>query len=122
MKTTMEILKNLREDNDLKQEDVALFINKTQQQYSRYETGENEPPLAVLVKLADYFHVSADFLLGRTDCKEGLITQHTEILPGTTVGVMISNILSISEPGRAAIVEYIALIGQREMCKCRRKA
>ncbi len=64
MKAYCELLRELRESRDLKQSDIAMVLNTTQQVYSRYETGINELPLRHLVTLCRFYHVSADFLLG----------------------------------------------------------
>ena len=63
-------IKNLREDNDLKQKEIASYLNITQQQYSLYEKGIREIPIDLLIKLADYYKVSIDYLLNRTNKKE----------------------------------------------------
>ena len=60
-------LKDLREDRDLKQQQVADYLGITRSAYSNYETGSREIPLAVLMKAADFYQVSVDYLLGRTD-------------------------------------------------------
>ena len=60
-------LKDLREDRDLKQKDIAKFLNCSQVAYSYYEIGKREIPLLLLCKLADYYNTSVDYLLGRTD-------------------------------------------------------
>jgi len=64
MKAYCELLRELRESRDLKQSDIAMVLNTTQQVYSRYETGINELPLRHLVTLCRFYHVSADYLLG----------------------------------------------------------
>ena len=65
-------IRDLREDNDFKQEYVALKLNTTQQTYQRYESGETAMPICQLVKLADLYGVSTDYILGRTDVKKTL--------------------------------------------------
>jgi len=60
-------LKTLREDNDLTQQEVAEAFGITRSAYSNYENGIREIPLDVLVKAADFYKVSVDYLLGRTD-------------------------------------------------------
>lgn len=62
-----ERIRNLREDNDLSQQQLAGYLNISQRTYSYYESGEHNMPLAVLVQLADYYHTSTDYLLDRTD-------------------------------------------------------
>ena len=63
-------LKDLREDKDLTQEDVAKIIKTTQQQYSKYELGIRLIPIDKLCILADYYNTSLDYILGRTNIKQ----------------------------------------------------
>ena len=60
-------LRDMREDNDLKQADFAEYLCIAQTLYSRYERGFQTIPVEHLLKLADYYNVSTDYLLGRTD-------------------------------------------------------
>lgn len=60
-------IKDLREDNDIKQATIAKYLNCSQPSYSYYENGINEVPLQVLSKLADFYNTSTDYLLNRTD-------------------------------------------------------
>ncbi len=60
-------IRDLREDNDLNQTQVAKILGMSQTGYSKYETGENDLPTSVLIKLADFYNVSIDYLLGVTD-------------------------------------------------------
>jgi transcriptional regulator with XRE-family HTH domain len=119
MKKFNDRLKDLREDNDLTQVNIGRLINKRQQQYSKYETGESEPPLGILSLLADYYNVSIDYIVGRTACKEGVAVLNNKIMPGISVGSLISDIMKLSEAGRASVIDYIALRGLKELCKCR---
>ena len=64
-----ERIRDLREDNDLKQEDLAKLLHCTQACYSNYENGKRDIPTEVLNTLADYYGVSIDYLLGRTNEK-----------------------------------------------------
>ena len=63
-------LRDLREDSDLRQCDVAEFLGISQTVYSRYERGFQTIPLEHLMKLADFYKVSTDYILGRTNNKE----------------------------------------------------
>ena len=63
-------LRDLREDRDLKQKDLANLLNIHQTTYSDYELGRLNIPVAVLHALADHYDVSIDYLLGRTSRKE----------------------------------------------------
>ena len=63
-------IKDLREDNDKLQKEVAQVLNITQQQYSLYEKGIREIPVDLLIKLANYYNVSVDYILNRTNNKK----------------------------------------------------
>ena len=65
----LERIRGLREDKDLKQEDIAKVLNCTQACYSHYESGKRDIPTDVLQKLADFYGVSVDYLLERTNNK-----------------------------------------------------
>lgn len=60
-------LKEIRKTKGISQLKLAIDLNTTQNTISRYETGEREPSIADLIKIADYFDVSLDYLLERTD-------------------------------------------------------
>lgn len=60
-------LRAIREDKDIKQKDIAAYLNVSQNTYSQYETGVISLTADVLIKLADYYNVSVDYLLDRTD-------------------------------------------------------
>lgn len=63
-------IRDLREDRDLSQREVAKILGMSQTGYSKYETGENDIPTRVLIALADFYDTSIDYLLGRTDERE----------------------------------------------------
>lgn len=58
-------IRDLRVDRDLTQKQVAEMLGMSQTGYSKYETGENDIPTSVLIKLADFYKTSTDYLLGR---------------------------------------------------------
>lgn len=60
-------LRDLREDNDYKQQEIADYLSCAQNSYSHYETGTRNIPLESLCKLADLYNTSVDYLIGRTD-------------------------------------------------------
>lgn len=62
-------IRDLREDNDLTQLECAKIAYISKNSYIRYETGEREPPFDVMIRLAEYYNVSLDYLAGRTECK-----------------------------------------------------
>lgn len=63
----MNRLRELREDKDLFQKDIAKHLNMSQTGYSQYETETNDIPTEILHKLADYYNTSIDYILYRTD-------------------------------------------------------
>lgn len=63
-------IRDLREDNDLKQRELAEILNCSQRVYSNYERGDLDSPTEILIKLADNYDVSVDYILGRTDNKK----------------------------------------------------
>ena len=63
-------LEDLRVDHDKPQIEIAAYLNMNRNVYWRYEKGVREIPAWAVIKLADYYHVSTDYLLGRTDCPE----------------------------------------------------
>ncbi len=68
----MNRLKELREDKDIYQKDIAKYLNIDQSNYSKYELEKINIPVIILKKLADYYDTSIDYLLYRTDKKEAL--------------------------------------------------
>ena len=60
-------IRDLREDRDLTQKQLAQILGMSQTGYSKYETGENDIPTQVLIKLADFYGTSTDYILGRTN-------------------------------------------------------
>ena len=60
-------IRDLREDHDLKQKDMAQILNCSQQVYSNYELGQRDIPTEILIRLSQYYNVSVDYLLGLTN-------------------------------------------------------
>lgn len=63
-------IRDLREDKELNQTQFAKTLGMSQTGYSKYETGENDIPTEILIKMADYYETSIDYILGRTNIKE----------------------------------------------------
>ena len=63
-------IRDLREDNDITQSAMARYLNCSQQVYSNYELGQRDIPTDILIKLADFYEVSTDYLLDLTNKKE----------------------------------------------------
>lgn len=65
-----ERIRDLREDNDLKQKDLASYLSVDQSTYSDYENGRINVPVDMLIKIDEYYNVSLDYLVGRSNTKE----------------------------------------------------
>ncbi len=63
-------IRDLREDKELNQTQVAKYLGMSQTGYSKYETGENDLPTDILIKLARFYNTSVDYLLGETNEKK----------------------------------------------------
>ncbi len=63
-------IRELREARNLQQYELAEIVGCTSTNYTRYETGQRDFPTAVLIRLADFYETSVDYLLGETDCPE----------------------------------------------------
>lgn len=72
-------IKDLREDNDLKQRNIAEMLNIHQTTYSDYELGNLNIPVSVLCRLADFYDTSIDYLVGRTNIKKPYPKDDTKI-------------------------------------------
>lgn len=67
-------VKDLREDRDIKQKEIAAYLGIAQNTYSNYENGVRDFPLSLLIKLSRYYNVNLEYLLGLTDYSEPLPT------------------------------------------------
>lgn len=74
-----ERIRNLREDKDLTQTDIAEYLHISQRTYSRYENDERAIPIEILSLLADYHYTSTDYLIGRTNIKKTVSTKRKQI-------------------------------------------
>lgn len=63
-------IRELREDRDLTQKEIADYLHIKQNTYSQYETGQRQIPIPMLIALAEYYHTSTDYLLGLTNQKK----------------------------------------------------
>lgn len=83
MKNTNEIIRSLREDRDLTQKQIAELLGTSANYYGDYENGKREITLSRIIKLADYYDVSMDYLTGRISDKKGfykISSAETELL------------------------------------------
>ena len=117
LKSVMELFRELREDHDYSQSDIAAVLGISQQHYSKYETGEYEFPLRHFITLAKFYSVSADYLIGRCSYDEKKPLEMVYVTRDCTCEKLVQDILSLSEHGREAVVEYIELQRLKERQK-----
>lgn len=105
MKSTMfyQRLRDLKEDKDLKQSSVAEVINVSENQYGRYERGENDIPFEKALILANFYNVSLDYIAGRTNDKKGF---NKSDLPDMEVD-LLKKFRSLSEKQQGIILGRI---------------
>ena len=114
MKSVMDLLRELREDHDCSQKDIAAVLGISQQHYSKYETGEYELPLRHFITLAQYYEVSADYLIGRCSYAEKKPLELVYVTRDCTCEKLVQDTLSLSEQGRKSVVEYVELQRMKE--------
>lgn len=102
-----EILRNLREDKDLKQIDLANLLCITQQAYSNYENAKSEIPLNHLIKLAEFYNVSTDFLLGRVSYKHNLSSLNKLLLNTITYGELLNKISKLNVSKLNSLIDFL---------------
>ncbi len=102
-----EILRNLREDKDLKQIDIAKILCITQQTYSNYENAKSEIPLNHLIKLAEFYNVSTDYLLGRVTYKYNLTSLNEKISSTITFGELLNKISKLKKSNLNSLLDFL---------------
>lgn len=120
-KKSTDILRGLREEKGLTQAGVAEILGIAQQTYSNYETGDYDLPVRHLIALAEYYHVTSDYILGMTKFRGTIKELNTMIRPDVTFGQLISDILSLDPASKAAVVDYVDLLKLRQRTAGKRK-
>lgn len=109
MKSVMDLFRELREDHDYSQRDVASVLGISQQHYSKYEQGDHELPLHHFITLANYYGVSADYLIGRCTYNGKKPLEMIYVTRDCSCEKLVQDTLSLSEEGRHSVVEYVEL-------------
>lgn len=110
-----ETLVKLRKQKDLSQYEITNLLGIPRSTYAMYEAGHREPDFAMLKKLADFFNVSIDYLLGRTDDSIPTIIQNQPVLERVVGMLRATDDLTASEKKTLAdeIADYFAFRKQR---------
>lgn len=110
---TMEfgkLLANLRKEKGVLQKEVATYLNMTVATISNYEKGVHLPDLNTLIMLADYFDVSTDYLLQRTDYKESINTLNYRLSADYTVSDLVNTVVNLDDHNTQALLDYYELL------------
>lgn len=110
MKELRTIIRDLREDNDLKQKMVASYLGVSQQAYSNYENGHRDIPLWVILKLSEYYKVSADYLLGINPGYSGNTNLSGTYLGNITMHDVVYDMQQLNKKNRRDLLQYIRFL------------
>lgn len=112
-----EMIAELRKDKGLLQKELARLLGVSIGTVSNYETGVHNPEIETLIKLADYFNVSVDYMLGRIKFRADLSVLNDPVVDDNkklTSGELLNNILDLSVDGRKALIDYLELLKMKE--------
>ena len=110
-----ELLSELRKDKNMSQAELANVLFVSSGTISNYENGVHMPDVEKLVELADYFHVSTDYLLGRSSSRLTTDVFDDELLEGTSVGQVIQEIRGLSKERKRALLVLLEDMAFRTM-------
>lgn len=109
-KTLNMILRDLREDHDIKQETIARYLGVSQQTYSNYENGHREIPVGVVKELAAFYKVSTDYLLRSDTSYLGSLDMNTAYVDDITMHDIVFDIQALGMAERKNLVKYIRFL------------
>lgn len=112
MKTLNTILRDLREDRDIKQEAIARYLGVSQQTYSNYENSRREIPVEAVKKLAAYYEVSTDYLLRSDTSYMGSLDMNVSYVDDIAMHDVIYDMQSLNENGRKNLMKYMQFLHQ----------
>lgn len=114
MQSIGQILARLRKENGLAQKELAALLNLSVGTISNYENGVHSPDLSTLCKLAEFYHVTTDYLLGRTEYRFDPLSLNRRIFKEYTVLDIVDTILACEQTGSVdALLEYARFLGGR---------
>ncbi len=107
MRNVGQILSQLRKERELGQKELAALLNMSIGTISNYENNVHAPDLATLCKLADFFHVTTDYLLGRTDYRCPPEQLNRYITSDYTIHGLTTTLLSLDMKSRDSVINYV---------------
>ena len=112
-----KVLANLRKEKGVLQKEVATYLNMTVATVSNYEKGVHLPDLNTLIMLADFFDVSTDYLLQRTDYKSSIDSLNRQLSGDYTVSDLVSTVVELDAHNMEALLDYYELLMLRNSIK-----
>lgn len=112
-----KLLAKLRKEKGVLQKEVATYLNMTVATVSNYEKGVHLPDLNTLIMLADFYDVSTDFLLQRTDYKASIRTLNRRLSNEYTVSDLMNTIVELDSRSTQALLDYYELLVLRNSIK-----
>lgn len=106
-------LANLREEKGIYQKELAAILNVSPSTVSNYENDVHFPDIEILCKLANYFDVSTDYLLVRTDYRHNLNTLNHRLTKDYTAGDLLNTTLELPQKDISSVVDYVNLLIMR---------
>ena len=110
MKELRRIIRDLREDNDIKQKTIAEYLGVSQQTYSNYENGHRDIPIWAVVKLSKFYQVSTDYLLGADSGYLGNTNLNGKYLGDVTMHDVVYDLQKLSAKDRRDLLKYIRFL------------
>ncbi len=111
------LLASLRKERGVLQKEVATYLNVTVATVSNYEKGVHAPDLNTLSMLADFFDVSTDYLLQRTEYKASIDTLNQQLSADYTVSDLMNTIVELDQRNMQALLDYYELLMLRNSMK-----
>lgn len=105
-----KFLATLRKERGVLQKEVAAYLNVTVATVSNYEKGVHSPDLNTLIMLADFFDVSTDYLLQRTNYKSSIRTLNRPLSADYTVSDLLNTIVELDARNTQALLDYYELL------------
>lgn len=105
---------NLRKQKNIGQKEFALYLHVSISTISNYENDVHAPDLPTLVKIADYFNVSTDYLLNRTQCMYPVATLDTRCIANYTASSILNTTLQLTTTSQTDLVNYLAMLNMRD--------
>lgn len=112
-----ELLAKLRKEKGILQKEVATYLNVTVATISNYEKGVHSPDYETLVKLADFFDVSTDYLLQRTNYRASINTLNKKLIVNYTASDLLNAIMQLDQRNMEALFDYYELLSLRNSMK-----